>query len=408
MRLNVRRREILLGSIGLALDGVATRTLANPPQVHVGVVGAGIVGASIAFHLARGGARVSVFEAVAPGQGATRNSFAWLNALVPDRRYRDLRLASLAAYHELNAPLNLGIIWGGYLQWARDDAGVADVDATLQQLQDLPYAARRVDASGILALSPLVAPGPVAAGAYSAIDGHLNPVWAARQFLDGAEVLGARVRYPCRVRAIDIRGRRLRGVSTSAGFVHLDRLVVAGGVDSPRLLAGVGFSLPLRHAPGVLAHSVPMPSLTRIVHDAPAGTGFKQMADGQFVAYETSEPPDLPAHTEIRRSRSDFPSEGLRAEHGERILRKLAAFVPSTRGLPLGRVTLGFRPMPIDEHPVLGSLPHARDVYIAVTHSGVTLAPIIGRSIAEEVLEGSRLELLAPYRPERFRGATQA
>jgi glycine/D-amino acid oxidase-like deaminating enzyme len=402
MTIRVRRRHILLGAIGFALGGGTARALADASRLRVGVVGAGIVGASIAFHLARAGARVSVFEALGPAQGATRNSFAWLNALVPDRHYRDLRLASLAAYHELNPQLNLGIIWGGYLQWARDEAGAADVEATLQQLRDLPHAARRLDAGGILAISPQLDPGPVAAAAYSAIDGHLNPVWAARQFLEGAEIFGANVRYPDRVRAIDLRGHRLRGVSTSAGFVPLDRLVVAAGVESPRLLASVGYTLPLRHAPGLLAHSAPIPSLTQVVHDAPAGTGFKQMADGHLVAYETSEPPDVPAHAQIRHSRVDFPSDALRVEHGERILRKLGGFLPATRGVALGRVTLGFRPMPIDEHPILGKLPHAPQVFVAVTHSGVTLAPIIGRSITEEVLGGRRLELLAPYRPERF------
>src|SRR5262249_53598210 len=121
MAILIRRRQVILGAIGLALGGDAGRALAGSIRLHVGVVGAGIVGASIAFHLARAGARVSVFDAAGPAQGATRNSFAWLNALVPDRRYRDLRLASLAAYHELNPQLDLGIIWGGYLQWASDE-----------------------------------------------------------------------------------------------------------------------------------------------------------------------------------------------------------------------------------------------------------------------------------------------
>ena len=51
---------------------------------------------------------------------------------------------------------------------------------------------------------------------------------------------------------------------------------------------------------------------------------------------------------------------------------------------------------------LVGALPASPDVHVAVTHSGVTLAPIIARHTAEEVLHGSRVEMLAPYRPERF------
>ena len=60
--------------------------------MRVGVVGAGIVGASIAYHLAEAGAQVSIFERTGVAAGATRNSFAWVNAFVDDLHYRDLRL----------------------------------------------------------------------------------------------------------------------------------------------------------------------------------------------------------------------------------------------------------------------------------------------------------------------------
>jgi glycine/D-amino acid oxidase-like deaminating enzyme len=56
----------------------------------------------------------------------------------------------------------------------------------------------------------------------------------------------------------------------------------------------------------------------------------------------------------------------------------------------------------MDGYPVMGALPNSSDVHVAVTHSGVTLAPIVGRYTSDEVLHGSRIEMLAPYRPERF------
>ena len=56
-------------------------------------------------------------------------------------------------------------------------------------------------------------------------------------------------------------------------------------------------------------------------------------------------------------------------------------------------------------YPVVGALPATPDVHVAVTHSGVTLAPILGRWVSAEVMDGTRTEALAPYRPERFAAA---
>lgn len=61
--------------------------------------------------------------------------------------------------------------------------------------------------------------------------------------------------------------------------------------------------------------------------------------------------------------------------------------------------------MPIDELPVIGFCDAAPNLYIALMHSGVTLAPLVGELAAVEIVDGARAEMLAPYRPERFRSA---
>ena len=64
--------------------------------------------------------------------------------------------------------------------------------------------------------------------------------------------------------------------------------------------------------------------------------------------------------------------------------------------------------MPMDDLPVVGSVPGAADVHVVVTHSGVTLAPILGRYVTAELLDGMRVPALARYRPERFSAAAEA
>jgi glycine/D-amino acid oxidase-like deaminating enzyme len=370
--------------------------------LKVGIAGGGIVGASIAMHLARSGAHVLLFEKIGPAQGATQNSFAWVNAFVEDAHYRALRLESLKEYRELDRTLSLNIVWGGYLNWASNMAETDLVQASARQLAGTAYPTRRVTAEEIMTLDPAVTTGPITEAIYSSIDGHLDPVQVTRRFLDDAARAGARILYPCELTALDLRAGRLRGVTTTRGQFALDRLVVAAGVDTPRILAMARCPLALKHAPGILAHSKRVPALTRLVHDAPGNVEFKQMADGSVVGTDARSPPDTPEHREIRAHAMPFPSAELRTHHGNRILNRIARFLPAAQAVPLDRLTLGFRPMPIDEFPVMGALPMAPDIHVAVTHSGVTLAPIVGRLTAEEVLQGSRVDWFAPYRPERF------
>ena len=81
-------------------------------------LGGGIVGGSIALHMAQAGASVTLFDKAQPASGATHDSLpgrtsSWLTLV-----YRALRLQSLMAYHALDRRLKLGIIWGGYINWA--------------------------------------------------------------------------------------------------------------------------------------------------------------------------------------------------------------------------------------------------------------------------------------------------
>lgn len=397
-----QRRQVLAGLLGAGSATFVPPLFSASKPLRVGVVGGGIVGAAIAMYLARGGANVVLFEKTGPGLGATQNSFAWVNAFVDDVHYRALRIQSLLAYRVLDRKLALKLVWGGYLNWAADAKDADIVRSNARQLEGTPYPVRDISAAELARLDPNVSPGPVTDAFYSTIDAHLDPVFVTRRFLETATAARARIIYPCELSSIEVVSNRLRSVATDHGRFELDRLVVAAGVDTPRVLAMVGYPLTLKHAPGILAHSRSLPGLTRRVHDAPGGISFKQMSDGSVVGTDAPNPPDIAAHQEIRSHTQDFPSEELRNYHGNRILKRIARFLPAAEGVPLERLTLGFRPLPTDEFPIMGRLPDIPDIHVAVTHSGVTLAPVVGRLTAEEVLTGSRAEIFSPYRPERF------
>jgi glycine/D-amino acid oxidase-like deaminating enzyme len=397
------RRAVLRGLTAYAALGAARVGVGRARALHVGVVGAGVLGSSIAFHLAEAGARVTVFEKRAPAGGATQNSFGFINMFERDAHYQKLRVASVEAYRRLDIPLDLGITWGGYLNWASTTGEADEAWATAVGLEGTPYAVRRIGAVDVRRLSPGLEPGPIEAAFYSPFAGHVDPVPVTRRLLEAAQRHGATLRSPCEVLRIEMQGARLAGVHSAQGHVALDRLVIAAGVETPMLLTQVDYRMPLRHAPGILAHSVPLESVTQLVCDGPDELEFKQTSDARLVGEWHFEPPDLPQHAEIRAQAMDFTDGALRAAHGRRILDRIATFVPGARGVALERLTLGFRPMPRDGFPIVGPAPTSGDVYMAVTHSGVTLAPILGKHVATEVLgDGVAAEALAPYRPTRF------
>src|SRR5262245_49869036 len=399
----MHRRNLLKGIVGMTAGALALPVISRRNPLKVGIVGGGIIGASIAMHLAEAGADVVLIEKAAPASGATRNSFAWLNAFVDDRHYRALRLRSLVAYHALDAWLGLGIVWGGYLNWARDATEAQIVRASAAQLEGTQFPVRSLSAGEFAGLAPAIEPGPIAAALFSSIDGHVDPVRATECFLKRARQYGARLIHPCEVQGLRFRQGRLTAASTSTGEIPLERLVVAAGVDTPRILAMAGFELRLRHAPGLLMHSKPLSPLTTCVCDAPGKVSFKQMANGTLVGTDATEPPDLAAHSAIRDHVVDFPDEALRAWHGTRVIDPVKVFLPGARAASLDHVTLGFRPMPTDGFPIVGAVPGIAGVYAVVTHSGVTLAPVLGEHVRRELLDEQRIDELEPYRPDRLR-----
>jgi glycine/D-amino acid oxidase-like deaminating enzyme len=81
---------------------------------------------------------------------------------------------------------------------------------------------------------------------------------------------------------------------------------------------------------------------------------------------------------------------------------RLAAWYPALAGARTESARVCVRPMPADGFSIVGSLPGVAGLYVAVTHSGITLGPLLGECVARELLSGERLPVLEPYRPERF------
>jgi glycine/D-amino acid oxidase-like deaminating enzyme len=395
----MKRRQFFRAAVGTALSAMAFGAAKNGPKLRIGIVGGGIVGAAIAMRCARDGAQVTLLEKTAPAAGATSKSFAWINPFMDDPHYMRMRLHALERWRALDRPLGMGVIWGGYVGFTDKDSDRGRMAVQSQHLAEDGHPTRSLDVEALKKISPAINPGALVEATWSDLGGHVDPVHATNRLLAAAKSAGARIMYPCPVTAIEpAQGRAT--VVTPRGRLMFDRLVIATGVDAPGMLAPLGFTLPLLHRPGALVHSKPLPIMTRIVYDGPGELEFKQSADGSVVALEAPEPPPIPVHSGIRDHVMAFPP-GIAEMHGTRILSKLAPYMPGVARAEVGSVTLGFRPMPSDGFPVVGPVPGVPAVSVCVTHSGVTLAALLGDYMANELIAGFEEPMLAPYRPTR-------
>jgi glycine/D-amino acid oxidase-like deaminating enzyme len=172
------------------------------------VVGAGIVGASVAYHAARAGAVVTLIDAGRPGAGVTVDSFAWIGASGPGTDpAAGLRATALDEYRRLQAELpGLPVTWSGSLSWGAQDC--APQAGPGQQI---------VDAATVATIEPTLRQPPDWA-IWAPRDGAADPMGVTEHLVAGARAHGARVHPDTPVTAVlrDAAGR-VAGVETTAG-----------------------------------------------------------------------------------------------------------------------------------------------------------------------------------------------
>lgn len=389
------RRLFLGAALGAGLSPFAFAA-AKP---RIAVIGGGIVGAAIAMRCAQAGADVTLLEKTAPASGATAKSLAWINPFMDDDHYMRMRLEGLRRWRRIDRPLGMGVVWGGYLGFSDRPGDVGRMAVQSKNLAAAGHPTRAIDLATLKKLSPAIDPGVLVEATWSDLGGHVDPVHATNRFLAAAATAGARILYPAPVGAIEPAAGGVV-LHMPNGPLAFDHVVIASGVDAPAMLAPLGYGLKLQYSPGALVHSRPLPIMTRFVYDGPGPLEWKQAADGSVVGLEASTPPPLPVHAGIRDHTMAFP-QGIAALHGTRILAKLAAYMPGLKHAEFGFMTLGYRPMPTDGFPVVGPVPGVPGVSLCVTHSGVTLAALLGDYMANELLRGRDEPMLAPYRPTR-------
>jgi glycine/D-amino acid oxidase-like deaminating enzyme len=296
------------------------------------VVEAGIVGASVAYHAARDGASVVLVDRSPPASGVTGDSFAWIGGLTAVEEWARLE----------REVAGVSVGWSGSLAWGEDTEPPGPDD-------------RLVDADEIARLEPnLRMPPPRAV--YRPGDGAVDPVAVTVALADAARRHGAQIRVGEEIGRLRVRDGAVIGVETASDVVACRTVVLAAGVGAVPLCAALGVELPVAASPARLLRFSGPPGLVRAVVSSPE-LDVRQTADGMvLVAVAADAPPP----------RLDDTFAGAEA-------------------LRLVDDRVGMRPMPLDGLPIIGPLPGHPGGYLAVMHSGIRLAPEVGRQIAAEL-----------------------
>lgn len=382
-------------------DGLDEQGMEPSTVTRTVIVGAGIVGAALADQLAaqRGG-DVVLIDRSRPGLGTSRASFGWLNAnMKQPRAYFDLSVEAMQNWSRLAREFGEPSWYQpvGNLAWARSPQACAELAERVDRLRAWDYRAEIVTASRARELEPNVTIPSDAEIAFFPDEGYVCGCQAAQALVQRATSRGAIVITDADVSELVISQNRVTGVRlANEERIAAETVVCCAGWRSPELLAPLGIDLALVAAstPGSGARGLTVtidgitPRPDRVLHTPdlnlhPAGEGRLLVEAG-----------DVDAQVDMTRG------DDYLGEYAQEFSRRAAMLVPGAASATIVEMSPCVRPLPLDGHPLVGPVPAQQGLYIAVTHSGITLAPTLARHVALE-LTGTESPVLRDYRPDR-------
>jgi len=350
------------------------------------VIGAGARGCSIALSLARAGVRVVLVERryvsfmVSSANGAQVN----VSAKKP-QYYTEMSLRSARMYPEFIDSLGGGIFLQqeGIMFVTTDPEELENhrkrVDA-LSRVPDLHI--QLLDGREAREIIPVLSP-EVIGGYISRNDGFVDVLALVPAMAHAARQAGAEILCNTEVTGIQVEAGRVQKVVTNRGDIAAPVVVNAAGVYVPHIGRMVGTSIPVdpEHGHMVItrpyARTIPIP--TEYITQLPNGSFFIGTTN-KNVGYDVDVRPGW---------LSPFLQDAMQ-------------ILPLMKQVDVLRIFAHLRPMPPDRLPIYDQVPGIDGFYIAVGHSGVTLAPLTGKIFTDWIVNGKTDIDLSPYSLSRF------
>ncbi|MDQ3654240.1 MAG: FAD-binding oxidoreductase, partial [Chloroflexota bacterium] len=326
------------------------------------VIGGGILGTATAWRLAEYSVDVTLLEAGSTtGDGASRTSFAWLNASnKPPQHYHQLNVDGMNHYRRLKRELGnpRWLHFDGHVEWDGSDGGPDLLRQKVERLRNWGYTAELLPINELDSLEPdLVAPANVDEFAYFPHEGYINPVDMIGDLAAHARAAGATIMTHTQVTELVTQADRVVGVMTTQGDRLLaDTVVSCTGAVTPHLLDQLGMALPMAPTTGMVAVSSPSPVRLRSVHHdhlmniRPDGSGRIMMRHYDFDDMVTPDTPELPIPAFMNQ-----------------LLERVVTVLPGFASARIDSIRITTRPIPGDGLPVIGTIDGLEGLYLMVT-----------------------------------------
>jgi glycine/D-amino acid oxidase-like deaminating enzyme len=357
------------------------------------VIGAGSIGAHIAYRLAQQGAEVTLVEATAPAVGTSSRSLAWLSTF-PQASWQEdpgrarLRMNVHAGFDALQDEIGGDWLhWTGTLTW--DLPGeLSPFTRAFDLCRERGVALEMLDAKQARCVAPELIFRDDEHVVWERHSGWVDAPVLIGLLIARLQALGGKVLVGQPVAAIGRTETRVTGVTLADGTqLAGDAVVNAAGSWATHVAAMAGVALPLDLVPGLMIYTSPLAKgLPAQVINAPTWIARPDPSGGLAVHWR---------------------GETLTSNHGnngispQAVVDDLALTIPALQGGTVARTSIGIRAVP-PGGPIIGALPWLDGLYFAVSHGGIGWGPTWAHLAARELLGGESVPELGGLRPERF------
>ena len=377
-------------------------------SAEVVIIGGGVIGSSIAYHLASRHISVLLFEEHAPAAGSSGGcDGAVLLQSKKHGLHLQMAIASINRFAELSENLPVPIEFERYGSMI-----VIEHEAELEPMRSFVSQQRKhgvdvsfLDVDDARELVPDLSEGIVGA-TFSPSDGKINPIRLNLAFIQGAKQRGAQVMVGETVENIKVKDGEVCGISTSRGAYSCKILVNAAGVLAPKVGRMVDIDVPIKPRRGQILVTQAVEPLARccmlsagyiaakfnpeIAHQSGHGVSIDQTAKGNILIGSTREFVGYNRQTTFA---------GM-----AKIARRACQFIPRLGTLDVIRSFAGLRPYTPDGLPILGNVEALKGFIMAAGHEGdgIALSPITGELIAQLIADEEPSISLEPFHLSRF------
>jgi sarcosine oxidase subunit beta len=368
-----------------------------PDRASVVVIGGGVIGTSIAFHLAEAGvADVVLLDRGELGGGSTCRAAGGVRAQFSDELNIALGARSLEAFtcfrERPGQEIDLRQVGYLFLLSAPEDVAAFERDVKLQN--ELGVASRMIEPAEARQLSPLIDTGGVLAAAYSPDDGHCTPESVVLGYATAARRQGALLRTGTTVLGLEHRGDRISAVVTDQGTITADTVICAAGAWSAAIGEMAGVELPVQPVRRQVMFTEPMSGLPLVVpFTIDFATSFYFHREGRGLLLGMSDPDQAPGF------HLDYSEDWL-----PRLSEAIEARAPRLLDVGLTNGWAGLYEVTPDHNALIGRAEETSNFLYATGFSGhgFLQAPAVGEVIRDLYLERDPFVNVKPLSAGRF------